>query len=342
MLDYGEPELAANRDYDLSKSWGGEVRLALPIGRYASLTSGVEYIDAYSLLLDNYDITPDYVDYANAKGSRSACSLYTQAETMLGARLRLIAGARLDDYSSYGRNWSPRAALVYKPDSSNTIKLLRGEAFRAPNFYETDYYDSYSTVANHNLRPETITTSEIVWEKESAHTRLTASLFRFDLDQVITQTTLPDEMQQFQNQGSVRSQGFEFQAERRSSAGFTGYLGFTLLRATEVETDEPVSNSPRFQANAGLYIPLRSLSVALCPSLQWIGSRRSVSGGAIPRSATANLEITRLSTVRWAEFRSGHIQHLQQPIVQPGGNEHTQDKIPQEARTVQLVSSYAF
>jgi outer membrane receptor for ferrienterochelin and colicin len=58
-------------------------------------------------------------------------ALYAQAEWQLG-RFRPILGARYDDHSIYGEQFSPRAGFTYIADSQNRFRASIGRAFRAP------------------------------------------------------------------------------------------------------------------------------------------------------------------------------------------------------------------
>ena len=60
-------------------------------------------------------------------------------------------------------------ALIYNPLPATTLKLLYGQAYRAPNAYELYYQDGGRTIeAPEHLDPETIQTWEFVAEQEIA------------------------------------------------------------------------------------------------------------------------------------------------------------------------------
>ena len=83
----------------------------------------------------------------------------------------------MDDYSDLKAEWSPRAALVATPFEGTVLKVLYGQAFRAPNAYERVYDNGgllgrvvgcrrgcgaaprLSILGNEDLDPETITTA---------------------------------------------------------------------------------------------------------------------------------------------------------------------------------------
>ena len=66
----------------------------------------------------------------------SILSAYVHEEVQITPVLALTLGLRRDEYSTKGSATTPRGALVYHPSGSSTLKLLAGEAFRAPNIFE--------------------------------------------------------------------------------------------------------------------------------------------------------------------------------------------------------------
>ena len=79
----------------------------------------------------------------------------------------LTAGIRYDDYSDFGSTTNPRLALVWATSLNLTTKLLYGKAFRAPSFVDRGNINNPSTIGNPNIQPETIETSELVFDYHS-------------------------------------------------------------------------------------------------------------------------------------------------------------------------------
>jgi iron complex outermembrane receptor protein len=90
--------------------------------------------------------------------------VYAQDQLTIRPWLLLTAGARLDHDSAFGSSLTPRTGLVFLPGGESTLKLLYGGAFRAPNSYELYYYTTMQDEGL-SLEPETIKTSEVVWEQ---------------------------------------------------------------------------------------------------------------------------------------------------------------------------------
>ncbi len=114
--------------------------------------------------LDNYDALP-----LNQKGRpRWVVAGFAQNQLEPFAGLYITAGLRFDAFSDFGTALNPRLAVVWKPLSFVSGKLLYGHAFRAPTMQEL--YDQtgnlftpagYPIRGNQTLRPETTDTVEL-------------------------------------------------------------------------------------------------------------------------------------------------------------------------------------
>jgi outer membrane receptor protein involved in Fe transport len=58
-------------------------------------------------------------------------------------------------------SFSPRAAVIVKPTNDDIVKLLAGQAFRAPSIYELYYASPPQQLANPQLSPEHMTSIEV-------------------------------------------------------------------------------------------------------------------------------------------------------------------------------------
>ena len=70
---------------------------------------------------------------------RTLAGLYLQDQFKLASKLSATMGLRLDYTSNLNdkTDLSPRLALVYQPQKDSSYKLMYGEAFRAPNRFQT-------------------------------------------------------------------------------------------------------------------------------------------------------------------------------------------------------------
>jgi iron complex outermembrane receptor protein len=118
--------------FDINDSdWlGSEIRFRWDPRSDNRLIAGAEYQNHFREYYRYWDADTTYIDDDFAY---STFSLYIQDEYQVIKELSLTLGIRRDEYSSMGGSTTPRAGIVYNPVKSGTLKLLYGEAFRAPN-----------------------------------------------------------------------------------------------------------------------------------------------------------------------------------------------------------------
>jgi len=92
---------------------------------------------------------------------RELFSAYAQDNWNIFKTLSLTAGVRLDNYSDVGLTVNPRVALVFNPTEKLNLKLLYGNAFRAPTFVEIYFNGAPYLAGDKDIKPETIKTYEV-------------------------------------------------------------------------------------------------------------------------------------------------------------------------------------
>ena len=155
-----------------------------------TVRAGVEYIDNV-----NQNQIASYVDAPDAvfdiRHSSTQQAVYVQDEIKLGRWFIVNAGLRYDGYENFVKV-TPRAALIFLPSATQSLKYLFGSAFRAPNEYElnTVYFGDQVTT----LRPESIDTHELVWERYiNDRVRTSVSTYWYKADRLITAMATLDE-----------------------------------------------------------------------------------------------------------------------------------------------------
>ena len=155
-------ELRTSRFEALGRWWLGELRLGRAWGGAAgdshTTTFGVDW-QRDSLQRFRYVYLGEAPDDQAFTSTR--LGFYVQDEWRLAERQRLVLGLRRDGARGGESSWNPRAAWVWSPEPGQSLKLMWGTAYRAPNRFERVYNDSGSAAP---LRPERLRTLELAWQ----------------------------------------------------------------------------------------------------------------------------------------------------------------------------------
>jgi iron complex outermembrane receptor protein len=221
------------------------------------------------------------------------------------------------------------------------LKALYGRAFRAPNVFERAFYSAQSTVPK--LSPETIRTSELVWEQYlgSAY-RLSVSGYHYEVDALINQsTTAPGELV-FENLDGARATGAEIELEGRWHAGAIARVSYSRQRTIEIMTRREMSASPRDLAKLNLMLPFARDRFTLGLEAQYHGEVITLDRNRVEDFVIGNATLaTRHVGKGWnASFSIYNL--FDTAYGYPGAEDHRQDVLPQEGRTFRFKLSHRF
>jgi outer membrane receptor protein involved in Fe transport len=320
----------------LSTRYGTEARFNWDVRPNHRLTAGTEVSRSHQA--DYTYFVGDYGIHLHRPYTRS--SFYLQDEYHPSTRLGIVGGVRYDHYPFNGSSASPRAAILYTPTRSTTVKFLYGTAFRAPTLYESGYNDPLTPwKVNPDLQSEKIRTTELVLEQRvRPEVFFVGSLFRVGATNLINEQVDPtDSVLWYRNIGSIDSSGGEMSLELRKENGVWGHLGFSTQ--TTKDRGHTVDNSPRTMIKAGL---------SSSPRLQWHGgfeaiyesSRLTRDGATTSPWLLLNGTITRNLG---GGLQAGVIIRnlLNSRYSTPVGAEFVPQSIVQNGRTLALKLSYS-
>lgn len=114
----------------------------------------------------------DYTVAVETAIARATAGLYGQWIYDLGHATRMTLGGRYDYYEDIGNHISPRLGLVHQLNNHHSLKLLYGEAFRAPNFVEVALLNNPYLVGNPDLDHELVKTWNLAWIAAGKNTSL--------------------------------------------------------------------------------------------------------------------------------------------------------------------------
>ena len=182
----------------------------------------------------------------------------TSGHALLGyrdGRASLYAGARIDDHSGFGSEWTFGANGAYEFAQGWRVRASYGEGFKAPTLYQL-----YSDFGDSSLLPERSRIYDIGIERGTRNLGLhfAATLFRRDSRNLIDFAacqgaqcdTRPFGL--YQNVGRARSEGFELELGARVSERFRAQAAYSYVEASDRDTGLDLARRPRHAVTVAL------------------------------------------------------------------------------------------
>jgi iron complex outermembrane receptor protein len=333
---------ATFRDVAHAQWWGADFQVSKQLFKSHRLTLGAEFQDNVKLRMAGYYVSP-HLDSLDVQNATTTVGFFLQDEWAIARNLTLNAGLRYDRLDTFGDTLNPRAALIWQPRETTTVKVLYGQAFRAPNDYESSYYIP-TFRGNPALEPERVKSWEVVLEQGlKPGLRLNISGFYNRIEGLISEREYPgtDELY-FDNGNLAETKGASVELEAKLPKGIQGRVSYTYQRTLDAVTGERFSNSPEHLAKLNLMVPLYEDKLVSGLELQYVSEtenlRREKTRGYLlanwtlfSRDLVKNLEVS-ASVYNLFDAKYGH----------PGGPEHLQESIAQDGRTFRFKFTYRF
>ncbi len=280
----------------------------------------------------------------------SVVSVFVQDELQLSENVALTVGLRHDDYSLGFSSTTPRAAVVYHPWRSTTVKALYGEAFRPPNLLESVSTPPFYFYDNPDLGPEKIRTAELVWEQRLAsQVVMSTAVYNNEIRDLIEPVpqgigpgfTQPVPTFQYQNHGNLTARGLEWELRLVSASGFRATGNYTYQRVRDSETGQKITNSPEHLARLGLSKQFQNGYVAAL-NLSYESGRIANFASEVDGRLLADVALSTPKLMNHV-FASARVKNLfGTDYYTPGGPQHRQRMIPQYGRELFLALEYHF
>ncbi len=272
---------------------GAELQYAfIPFSRN-KFTVGGEFVDNFQQYQQNYDLGG--ATYLDDNRQSTQESLYAQDEIRLLPNLLLNAGGRYEYFSVSGGQFVPRGALIWQPCRETVMKLIAGEAFRAPDAFELYYSDNgNSQVANPDLKNESFETYEFDWEQtfETNH-RVLLSLYHYVGENLILMVpvTINSELDINENIGHVSLNGLEMEYQYQNAGGIQGRVSWAYQRAQDDITGQVLPDSPQNLGKASLQVPLDAKHLTIAGECQFTAASYGFNGVWAPDYTLFNLKL---------------------------------------------------
>lgn len=199
---------------------------------------------------------------------------------------------RYDHYSDFGDTVNPRAGLVWSFLENADLKLLYGQAFRAPNFQELYNINNPAQLGNPNLKPERIQTYEsgLAWRLN----RYFAANVNYFYSTIKDQIDLDSSTSTYANLHKSEIQGVELEANGAYGADLYWKLSYAYQNPRDADTNQRLPYVPSQRASGSVNYAL-SKYVNLHSDVLWTGSRPRPQGDTrpdMPDYTTVDLAVT--------------------------------------------------
>ncbi|WP_231968090.1 TonB-dependent receptor domain-containing protein [Orrella dioscoreae] len=205
------------------------------------------------------------VNLAGKKG-QTHYALFAQDEIALARQLDLVLGSRFDHHEDFGWEASPRAYLVFRPDTAWTLRAGVGRGFKAPTLKQlSPEYESRAAMGgrgiirgNPDLEPETNQSFELGAAYANQGWSAGATFFHNDVRNLIETVRQPTcdvrgrVCLAYDNVARARLQGLELTGVAPLAAQWQLRANYTYLDARDRSTDERLADRSRHRANATL------------------------------------------------------------------------------------------
>jgi vitamin B12 transporter len=200
---------------------------------------------------------------------RTNVGAYLQDRLLLGDRVFVTLGGRVEHNDTYGTKAVPRAALAYRlraGENATTLRASAGAGIKEPSFFESFGVDEFA-LGNPDLEPERSRTYDLGVEQRlfDSRLRVEATLYRHEyLDQIAFQTlSFVPFRGSYVNLGETRAQGLELAFEAaptdrvRLTAAYAYLDGEVIVSSSEDPQDpiyragRPLLRRPKHQASLG-------------------------------------------------------------------------------------------
>ena len=183
-------------------------------------------------------------------GSQNVNGIYAQYQGSLLQGTHLTLGLRYDKFEGLDSNLSPRFGLVKKLNQHHSVKLLYGEAFRAPTIGELGLTNNPILDGNPELKPESVQTLDIIWLGNWSNTTFTLGYFENHFTDGIHQIpTGVGSTLQYRNSDSEVGKGIEFEFSQEVSEHWMVRISESYFLETTNESFREAEQMSSFMVN---------------------------------------------------------------------------------------------
>lgn len=339
---------------------GGEIELDYRISDAHHLLAGIAYeaLKQYEVkAISNYNpntgaflgSVQDISSWGNwnRNARRYIFAAYLQDEWNLKENLSLTAGIRYDHYSDFGHTTNPRVGIVWRFLENADLKLLYGQAFRAPNFTELYTVNNPAIRGNPDLAPERIRTYEAgIGCTYAERFRIDLNYFHNNIDDLILRDPATSPAT-YANLGRAEIDGVEAVLSGRYSPDNYWKISYSWQDPRDSQTGERLAFVPGHRASASVNYGLSKYLVSHLDVL-WTGPRprpRGDTRDAVAAYTTVDLTLTVRNIYKTLEIQAAIHNLFNEKYEDPdlsGAAQFIPHDFPREGISALLRVSYKF
>ncbi|HTG01983.1 MAG TPA: TonB-dependent receptor [Nitrospirota bacterium] len=340
---YQDPTLnTMQSDWSYGTWWGGEARLTSNMNGHRVIV-GAEYQG--NLRQDQGD---DYAglpsdSWRDLRRSEN-WAFYVQDEVRLSKKMLFNAGLRYDHYTTFGDTTNPRLALIYNPTDEVAVKLLYGTAFQTPNVYDLYYSFMGIQLPNPGLKPENITTYELVYEQFlGKEFTVSVSGYHYRITDLIAQINVGTASTMYKNVSAVSATGVEFELHKKWANSTDVRASYSTQRAEDEMTGEPLTNSPEHLAKLNISAPLLGQKTYVGAEEQYTSRSKAQDGGFLGGYFITNVTLFSQKYMRSFDVSASIYNLFDKSYSYPvSANLLPLNAVRQDGRTYRFKITYAF
>ena len=273
-------------------------------------------------------------------------SAYIQDEWRVIDNLNLTAGLRYDHYSDFGDTTNPRVGIVWGFWEKADLKLLYGQAFRAPNFVELYNRNNPVNVGNTNVKPEKITTYEagIGFKPAKAFT-VDLNYFYSDIEDLIIWNSQSPALHV--NAGNAKIDGIELVLTGQYTADNYWKLSYTYQDPEDSDTGERLPYVPLHRASGNINYGITKY-LNMHTDVLWTGERYRLDGDTrdpVAAYTTVDLALTLKNFFKTLEIQGTVHNLFDEKYADPdtsGAKQYIPGDFPREGISGMITASYKF
>ncbi len=265
--------------------FGAELSTTYTISENASILGGVVYesrdSDPYLFnFADDGSLHP-FTAFEHSPSAHST-SVFGQGLVSLTEKLDAVVGFRWVDDSASGSTFLPRLGLVYEVADNTFLKLLYAEAYRTPDFFETNV-ETYNVLwGDPTLVPETTENLDLAIDTTFAKRyNLQVNAFFVKTDNLIVRTATPDPDEHganasiYINAGGEEIWGIEVGLRAQPKDHIWLFANYSFLDGENRDTGATLVYLAEHTFNLGLKWKIGG-GFDFKPNLQYVGDRGNV------------------------------------------------------------------